>query len=617
MILSPVLSSALAGPEAAPFGGDTPFFPTAALALDFARGKFRQTRTRTNLLLWSQDFSNAAWRKSAGDNVAADSVVAPDGTLTADAYTWATSTTDFGYLSQRIAGVNASGTFTYSVWARVPSGTKSFAIQISDLSVTTKSSGTFTLTTAWQRLAFTVTAGQLTNTGTLAVGHMGLNPGDVVHLWGAQIEANPAASAYISTGAAAASVTENVVGLVDPTAADLGGLYGWSFARTGSGLADNTSGTYTSFASNVPRITDKGLLVEEARTNVVTNSAGNGAVVGVIGSGGAWPAGWSITNPVGGTVQIVSVQTKADGLTYVRFKATGTNGGSQTTFRVGFLGSAVQAATSGQTWTTSAVVNVFDVTGVSSPAFETAGMSSGGATVESANSGGSLTVGSLGRLTATRALNNASTVSVQPRFNFNINASTTYSIDVEVAIPQLEQAAFATSPIVTTGASATRGPDGTALRHGMSATDGTLFIRYRPLASSVQSPRRYLFNVIDSGNNRFSLRLADAAGNQPLFAYGTGAAVGMLSAAADQTIGATNKVAIAWSSTAATGQALSLNGALVKDTSAGAAPDFTTNVMAFLANVDGAGNNAGSVVIERIVYYPRRLTDAELQALTQ
>jgi hypothetical protein len=133
----------------------------------------------------------------------------------------------------------------------------------------------------------------------------------------------------------------------------------------------------------------------------------------------------------------------------------------------------------------------------------------------------------------------------------------------------------------------------------------------------VQSPRRYLFNVIDSGNNRFSLRLADAAGNQPLFAYGTGAAVGMLSAAADQTIGATNKVAIAWSSTAATGQALSLNGALVKDTSAGAAPDFTTNVMAFLANVDGAGNNAGSVVIERIVYYPRRLTDAELQALTQ
>jgi hypothetical protein len=133
----------------------------------------------------------------------------------------------------------------------------------------------------------------------------------------------------------------------------------------------------------------------------------------------------------------------------------------------------------------------------------------------------------------------------------------------------------------------------------------------------VQSPRRYLFNVIDSGNNRFSLRLADAAGNQPLFAYGTGAAVGTLVAAADQTIGATNKVAVAWSSTAATGQALSLNGALVKDTSAGAAPDFASNPTAFLANIDGAGNNAGSVIIEQVIYYPRHLSDAELQALTK
>jgi len=47
---------------------------------------------------------------------------------------------------------------------------------------------------------------------------------------------------------------------------------GWSFTRASTGYAQTLSGLLVPFASGVPRRTDKGLLVEEARTNVALQS---------------------------------------------------------------------------------------------------------------------------------------------------------------------------------------------------------------------------------------------------------------------------------------------------------------------------------------------------------
>jgi len=47
---------------------------------------------------------------------------------------------------------------------------------------------------------------------------------------------------------------------------------GWTFTRASTGYAETVAGTLTSFASGAPRITDKGLLVEEARTNLCLQS---------------------------------------------------------------------------------------------------------------------------------------------------------------------------------------------------------------------------------------------------------------------------------------------------------------------------------------------------------
>ena len=49
-------------------------------------------------------------------------------------------------------------------------------------------------------------------------------------------------------------------------------LSGWTFTRDSTGYAETAAGALVAFASGAPRITDKGLLVEEARTNLLLRS---------------------------------------------------------------------------------------------------------------------------------------------------------------------------------------------------------------------------------------------------------------------------------------------------------------------------------------------------------
>lgn len=49
-------------------------------------------------------------------------------------------------------------------------------------------------------------------------------------------------------------------------------LPGWTFTRASTGYAETAAGALVAFASGAPRITDKGLLVEEARTNLLLQS---------------------------------------------------------------------------------------------------------------------------------------------------------------------------------------------------------------------------------------------------------------------------------------------------------------------------------------------------------
>jgi hypothetical protein len=54
--------------------------------------------------------------------------------------------------------------------------------------------------------------------------------------------------------------------------------------RASLAWSDDSIGVWRQFANNIPRITDKGLLVEEARTNGIRNNSMQGAVVGTPGT---------------------------------------------------------------------------------------------------------------------------------------------------------------------------------------------------------------------------------------------------------------------------------------------------------------------------------------------
>jgi hypothetical protein len=154
----------------------------------------------------SEDFAAAVWDKNGGScSVTSNAIIAPDGNQTADVITAITSTP---VIQQQIAGLDDGGTYTFYIWARVPSGTRKVSIAIVDNPYAAYLAGPtqITLTTSWQRFEID---------GTLASDQSGLwivvrqyaansddwTTGDI-HLWGACLQqGNDPQKAYARTWA--------------------------------------------------------------------------------------------------------------------------------------------------------------------------------------------------------------------------------------------------------------------------------------------------------------------------------------------------------------------------------------------------------------------------------
>lgn len=65
--------------------------------------------------------------------------------------------------------------------------------------------------------------------------------------------------------------------------------------RAAAGAAPTYDGGLATFAANATRHSDRGALVERTSTQLLTNSALIGAVLGEVGNGGALPIGWNVT----------------------------------------------------------------------------------------------------------------------------------------------------------------------------------------------------------------------------------------------------------------------------------------------------------------------------------
>jgi hypothetical protein len=242
----------------------------------------------------SEDFAAAAWDKNGGScTVTSNAIIAPDGNQTADVITAVTSTP---LIQQQIAGLTDGGTYTFYVWARVPSGTRKVSIAIVDNPYAAYLAGPtqITLTTAWQRFKIT---------GTLASGQAGLwivvrqyaangddwTTGDI-DLWGACLQqGDDPQKAYARTwasqtpqvnGGLAAGPT--VIAAPDNTTSPL------KIHGPGSNLADST----------LLELTPNGELI-------LAGGSGNGYRFADIGPANN-PSGWSgvlkVKTPAGATL---------------------------------------------------------------------------------------------------------------------------------------------------------------------------------------------------------------------------------------------------------------------------------------------------------------------------
>lgn len=275
----------------------------------------------------------------------------------------------------------------------------------------------------------------------------------------------------VGTPAAATRAADVVTGVTTDRASR--GWYDTQWDYTNGGKC----GDLLEFLPGVPRVGPKGLLVEEGTTNETRNPRCEGAVAGVLGSGGSLPTHWTFFKNTGVTVTVDGSGTDAEG-EYLQLSFSGTGDGQVCEVR--YEGLAQTAAASGETWTVSHgfKVTAGDDTGVSTLRQRIVSWS-GFSVVEQFSSGESLPSGNaVERRFYTATLSTACDY-VTGGFRVDFAASGTVSFTIRVYIPQMEEKSYPTSvvlPEAGSPATATRDADLPLLPlSGAAASSGSPF----------------------------------------------------------------------------------------------------------------------------------------------
>jgi hypothetical protein len=173
----------------------------------------------TNLLTYSEQFDNAAWTK-VRSSITANTIVAPNGTLTGDKLVEDTTASNTHFVRQTFTV--AVGTYTYSVFAKageraVLQVTRSTASidtinHVFNLSTGVATGTSVSMTSVgngWYRCVGVITV----NTAAATAVHFSLNNGSTdsytgdgtsgLYIWGAQLNVGSTPAAYLQTVATA------------------------------------------------------------------------------------------------------------------------------------------------------------------------------------------------------------------------------------------------------------------------------------------------------------------------------------------------------------------------------------------------------------------------------
>jgi len=226
--------------------------------------RFEGARRVENLIAYSEAFNHATWSK-VSITVTSDSVMAPDGSTTADLLTTG------GAAGQRVTqgSVIVSATsVAYNVWIRGGTAPTARLLIYDSTAATTRAFVDVTPTTAWQRFSLSATNLVPGNTHTFYLYIDEVNAygaGGTAYAWGAQAEiiqgqANQNPSEYVST---------NVKTAFPYHGAGVDGVKYFA-TRNGNTVASNVVTEATGAA--IPSATLKGYLAEGSRTNLLVYS---------------------------------------------------------------------------------------------------------------------------------------------------------------------------------------------------------------------------------------------------------------------------------------------------------------------------------------------------------
>ncbi len=558
-----------------------------------------------NLLLQSQTFENASWSVADNVSITANTATAPDSTVTADTLA-ETAVTGIHTCSQNSS---STGVLTLSVFAKPNSGTPFLTIGISS-SGTSHSSATFdlslgtntqtqvnggfyaspsaTITAVAQgfyRCTFTVTTTDnatlfrigLNNTGTptsanrsFGATYLGVVTNSIF-VWGAQLEQRSAVTAYTPTTTQAIT---NYIPVLQT-------------AASGVARFDNNPTTFESL----------GLLIEESRTNLILQSEDLDTT-------------WTETRA---TLSLNSVVAPNGALTADRLIASTDNNthfSSQT-----FTGTAashtftVYAKASGLNHVALRLFN-----GTSQVGLAYYNLSTGATGTVTAGTAAITSVGNnyyRCSLTATLAASASCTADIQLANADNTNSFIGNAFDgVTLWGAQVELGAFATSYIPTVASQVTRAADaasmtGTNFSSWFNQAEGSLYVDYN-LGLDNSSIVVCMFDDATSNNN---IQMRYASGSQAQYTVNVGGVSQVSLAPSGYSATGNYKRAVTYA-TNSFNQAI--NGVLpnAEDTS-GVVPIFTN-----LRIGTGFTGNSLNSTIKKIAYYPLRVTNAQLQALT-
>ena len=354
-----------------------------------------------------------------------------------------------------------------------------------------------------------------------------------------------------------------------------------------------------------------GLLIEEQRTNSIRNNTMQGAVAGTPGT---LPTNWLYGQVSTLTTEIVGTGTEA-GVAYVDVRISGTLTGSPLVY---FESNSTVVATDAQTWATSFFVKLVggSTTNISSVAVRLR-MSDSGGTNLGFLTGSAITLPtsstslSACRFSAALTTTNASTAFVMPALTFS--ATGAIDITLRIGLPQLELGAFATSVIPTTTTALTRSADvasmtGTNFSDWFNAAEGTLFANVATFKSTAAGTV-FTASLNDNTSSNFIVVGRFSGDDITARVDQSGSVQASLATVGTYVPLQFYKNALAYK---VNDFAAVTDGGTVQTDTSGVLPVVDRLSIGALTPVGNQLNGH----IQRIAYYPTRLPDATLQALT-